>query len=118
MLTVILCPLLGVSPWKIVIITVVLGAISVVFCIVCIAKRRRRSENNAPNNINEASVPMTTASDYTEPPSSPPGYPYPSDSPPPYPEPIGGIEMTPQYPPPGESYPWIQHIKTSFTASA
>lgn len=108
----------GVSPWKIVIITVVLGAISVVFCIVCIAKRRRRSENNAPNNINEASVPMTTASDYTEPPSSPPGYPYPPDSPPPYPEPIGGTEMTPQYPPPGESYPWIQHIKTSSTASA
>lgn len=34
----------------------------------------------------------------------PPGYPYPLQPPPPYP----GEEPVPQYPPPGQSYPWQQ----------
>ena len=34
----------------------------------------------------------------------PPEYPYPLESPPPYP----GKEGEPQYPPPGQSYPWQQ----------
>ena len=34
----------------------------------------------------------------------PPDYPYPLEPPPPYP----GKEGEPQYPPPGQSYPWQQ----------
>ena len=40
----------------------------------------------------------------TNPPAPPPAYPYPLESPPPYP----GEECVPQYPPPGQSYPWQQ----------
>ena len=81
----------------------VVGVAVIVFCTICIVKKRRPT--NSANT--DANVPMTASHD-TQPPPSPPGYPYPPYSPPPYPDPEGGGEGTPQYPPPGESYPWLQ----------
>ena len=42
----------------------------------------------------------------------PPDYPYPLESPPPYP----GKGQIPQFPPPGQSYPWLQSASAEESA--
>ena len=81
----------------------VVGFAVIVFCVICIA--RKRTPANSANT--DAKIPMTASHD-TKPPPSPQGTHIPPYSPPPYPDPEGGGEETPQYPPLGESYPWLQ----------
>lgn len=115
----------------VVIIGVVVGVvvlITVGLCIACNSKRKRTLNRETRGDR----IPMTattSATHRTQPPPlppvatavnplpapevgyspvptapPPPAYPYPLESPPPYP----GGEGAPQYPPPGESYPWLQ----------
>lgn len=93
------------APWKIAIITLVLGLLFTIFCVVCYVKYKKRA--NLYRATNEASIP-TASGDTRAPPPPPPEYPYPTYSPPPYPAAEDKGKETPQYPPPGESYPWLK----------
>jgi len=83
--------------------------------------RTPRQAPNQPTNGGRTSATAATATTsiatQTDPPPvqtsvqitpslPPPAYPYALDSPPPYP----GVEGALQFPPPGESYPWLQNM--------
>ena len=100
------------------IIVTVIVFVALISLFVCLAKRSRKRNREAAERIAMAPVSRRTPSqpvDTTTPQVSyapvstnadmpPPDYPYPLESPPPYPS----KEQIPQFPPPGQSYPWQQ----------
>lgn len=100
------------------IIVTLIVFVALISLFVCLAKRSRKRNREAAERIAMAPVSRRTRSqpvDTTTPQVSyapvstnadmpPPDYPYPLESPPPYPS----KEQIPQFPPPGQSYPWQQ----------
>ena len=100
------------------IIVTVIVFVALIFLSVCLAKLIKRRNREAAERFPMAIVSRRTPSepvDTTTPQVSHalvstnadiplPDYPYPLESPPPYP----GKEQIPQFPPPGQSYPWQQ----------
>ncbi|XP_022781150.1 tolloid-like protein 1 isoform X2 [Stylophora pistillata] len=110
-----------------VIVSVILF-VALICLLVCLAKRSKRRNREAAERIRMAPVSRRTQSepfDTTTPPVDyvpneaptnadipPPDYPYPLESPPPYP----GKGQIPQFPPPGQSYPWLQSASAEESA--
>ena len=88
------------------IIVTVIVFIALIVLSVCLAERVRRRNREAAERFPMAIVSRRTPSEpvSTNADIPPPDYPYPLESPPPYP----GEEQIPQFPPPGQSYPWQQ----------
>nr|XP_058973191.1 cubilin-like [Pocillopora verrucosa] len=92
--------------WMTPIIVTVIVFIALIVLSVCLAERVRRRNREAAERFPMAIVSRRTPSEpvSTNADIPPPDYPYPLESPPPYP----GEEQIPQFPPPGQSYPWQQ----------
>ena len=92
--------------WMTAIIVTVIVFVALLFLSVCLAKRIKRRNREAAERFPMAIVSRRTPSEpvSTNADIPPPDYPYPLESPPPYPV----EEQIPQFPPPGQSYPWQQ----------